>query len=83
MINSAAIKDFHQYVYDFYTDMYPEHKFTMSEIVNATKQYLNDPDTEFAADSVDRENIRDIIFNLRKTELLETDTYSPFHTVNN
>jgi len=44
--------------------LYP-HAFTVDEILEALSDYLRRPDTSFAGDSIDRENVRDIALAAR------------------
>ena len=85
MINPQTVRDFNSYVLNFYDELYPQHNFTLDEIEIATRIHINNPSTEFAADSFDREQVRDIIFTMRDTKLSRlnsTEQHSPYNTVN-
>ena len=58
------ICDFVAYVDSFYNEksgLYPIKGMTNSMVINAVKKHIEKVGQEFCADSVDRENIRDII----------------------
>jgi hypothetical protein len=68
---------FTQYMMDFYgpqSEIYPELNFNETQIAIATgiyKMRLTAKGEEFVGDSVDRENVRDIILEAREKVLPE------------
>jgi hypothetical protein len=68
---------FTQYMMDFYgpqSEIYPELNFNETQIAIATgiyKMRLTAKGEEFVGDSVDRENVRDIILDAREKVLPE------------
>lgn len=58
----TQLKRFYAYVLDFYgaNGIYPMGA-TLDQVMEATAKYLMRDDTEFSGDSVDRENVRDIL----------------------
>jgi len=71
--------EFYQYMLQFYgpgSDLYPEYNFTVDEIVVATAQYINSG-ADFAADSWDREQIRDLIIDNRALIITTVSYTSP------
>ena len=79
--------EFYQYMLHFYgpdSDLYPEYSFTVPEIAQATLQHINSG-ADFAADSWDREQIRDLIILNRarnSIQVYSSEEHSPFATVN-
>ena len=71
---------FTQYMMDFYgtqSEIYPEFNFNEIQISIATSIYkmrLDAKGDEFVGDSVDRENVRDIILEARERVLPEFAT---------
>jgi hypothetical protein len=75
------LNEFYQYMLQFYgpdSDIYPEYSFTVPEITAATLQHIKSG-ADFAADSWDREQIRDLIIQNRNSSV---EDHSPFATVN-
>ncbi len=68
-INSDAFKEFIKYVLSFYGEgeIY-DFKFTYNEVVKATKHYLKTTTIDFDGDTIDREAVREIVFQQRKEE---------------
>lgn len=66
------MRDFTQYMLDFYgvdSQVYPEHAFSVAEIVLATQLYqmrLATRNEQFEGDTIDRERVRDIILDSRE-----------------
>jgi len=74
-MNRTKFLKFIDYVYDFYNPnngIYPMN-ITYEDIVTATRIHLKTPDLDFAADSIDREQVREIMTNKMKKEFLLED----------
>jgi hypothetical protein len=59
-----VLTDFIKYVDDFYnakSGIYPIKGMTDKMVLNAVQKHIANPNTDFAADSWDREQVRDII----------------------
>ena len=64
------LEQFIEYVLDFYSpesELYPEMSFTREEVLlGIAERLIRHQEFEFVGDSVDRENVRDIILELRE-----------------
>lgn len=66
-VNSDEFKEFIKYVLSFYGEgeIY-DFKFTYDEVVKATNHYLEITTIDFDGDTIDREAVREIVFQQRK-----------------
>jgi hypothetical protein len=69
----AELSRFHEYVMSFYGvrgDAIYDYEFTMGEVTAATRSYIEslDKPEDFCGDSVDRERVRDIVFEAREAK---------------